>query len=120
MQTYQTFYSNTINYTAQAAGRAFNKFTTPYDRNNIVLFMTSLWIRASFGSGNTKYPISLRIYPYIINETHYYWNLTLRVKVLVTNCHFSQVIFNSDDVESSKKYFIIYNKWYNDINGGFL
>ena len=48
------------------------------------------------------------------------WNATLRVQVLVTNVHFSQVIFNSDDVQSSEKYYIVYGTWANDINGGFI
>ena len=39
---------------------------------------------------------------------------------LVTNVHFSEIIFNSDDVQSSDKYFIVFAKWYNDIDGGFL
>jgi len=48
------------------------------------------------------------------------WNITLYKSVLVTNVHFSEIIFNSDDVESSEKYFIVFQKWYNDKNGGFL
>jgi hypothetical protein len=40
--------------------------------------------------------------------------------VLVTNVHFSEIIFNSDDVQSSEKYFIVYKLWYNDMNGGFI
>lgn len=39
---------------------------------------------------------------------------------MVTNVHFSQVIFNSDDVQSSEKYFIVYSLWYNDQGGGFI
>ena len=48
------------------------------------------------------------------------WNITLWKNVLVTNVHFSEIIFNSDDVESSEKYYIVFQKWYNDIDGGFL
>lgn len=39
---------------------------------------------------------------------------------MITNIHFSQIIFNSDDVQSSKKYFIVYETWINDMNGGFI
>jgi hypothetical protein len=40
-------------------------------------------------------------------------------KVSVTNVHFSEVIFNADDVESSQKYSVVYETWNNDANGGF-
>ena len=43
--TATTYYSNTINYTAQSAGMTFRKFTTPLSSNYIVLFITSLWTR---------------------------------------------------------------------------
>ncbi len=82
--------------------------------------MTSLWIRGSFGSSPNYYPVQFHIYTGIVNESFYWWNVTLRVKVLITNVHFSQIVFNTNDVESSKKYFIVYAKWYNDKNGGFL
>ena len=52
------YYSNTINYTAQAAGNDFTQFTTPYSSNYIVIFMTSLWIRAY----STR-PVQFHIYP---------------------------------------------------------
>jgi len=89
-----TYYTNQINYTSQASDRTFKRFTTPYNRNTIVLFMTSLWIRATFGVF-TKSPVQLHVYNGVINESFYFWNITLRTGVLVTNVHFSQVIFNS-------------------------
>ena len=52
------YYSNTINYTAQAAGNDFTQFTTPYSSNYIVIFMTSLWIRAY-----SSRPVQFHIYP---------------------------------------------------------
>ena len=48
------------------------------------------------------------------------WNATVYQYIRLTNIHFSIVIFNSADVESSKKYFIVLQKWYNDANGGFI
>ena len=48
------------------------------------------------------------------------WNITLWRDVLVTNVHYSELIFNSDDVKSSQKYFIVFARWFNDANGGFL
>ena len=55
----------------------------------------------------------------MLNESHYKWNATLWKYALITNVHFSEVIFNSDDVLSSEKYFIVYQKWYNNKDGGF-
>ena len=109
------YYVNTINYTAQAAGQQFTQFTTPYSGNYIVLFMTSLWIK-----GRTGYPVQFHVYPEVVNATHYLWNVTVYRRVMVTNVKFSQIMFNSDDVQSSEQYFIVYSKWYNDMEGGFL
>ena len=61
----------------------------------------------------------MHIYTGIVNSTHYYWNLTLSTRVIITNIHFSQVIYNSADVQSSQKYYIVTASWYNDIDGGF-
>ena len=110
-----TYYTNTINYTAQTAGSQFRTFTEPLSSNYIVIFMTSLWIR-----GKTGYPVEFHIYPEVVNSSHYLWNITLYRRTLVTNVHFSEIIFNSDDVQSSEQYFIVYSRWYNDIDGGFL
>ena len=46
--------------------------------------------------------------------------VTLSTKVRITVLHFSQIMFDVVDVESSKKYFIVLQKWYNDANGGFI
>ena len=108
-----SYYTNYINYTAQAAGLTHNQFTLPYSSNKIVLFMTSFWVRGTLS-------VKFHIYTGIVNQSHYFWNATLETMVLVTNVHFSQIIFNSDDVQSSKQYFIIYSLWYNDMYGGFL
>jgi hypothetical protein len=120
MQTDLTYYANYINYTDQAAGLAHNTFTTPYSSNSIVLFITSFWVRALFGSPPGYNPVKFHIYTGIVNESFYFWNATLETNTMVTNVHFSQIIFNSDDVQSSKKYFIVYETWINDMNGGFL
>ena len=103
-----TFYTNYINYTAQsnAFGYLHNSFTAPLTSNYIVIFMTSLWIRGSSGS-----PLQFHIYPEVVNSTHYCWNLTLWRNTLVTNVHFSEIIFNSDDIQASKTYYVAYRKW---------
>ena len=78
-----TYYTNYINYTSQANGMTFTKFTQPYSRNYVVIFMTSLWIRSS-GT-----PLQLHVYPEIVNSSHYLWNITLYKSTLITNLHFS-------------------------------
>ena len=65
--------------------------------------MTSLWIR-----GNGTKPLQFHIYPEVINSSYYMWNVTVWQKVSLTNVHFSEIIFNSDDVESSLQYSIVY------------
>ena len=79
-----TYYVNEINYTSQAAGQQFTQFTNPLSGNYIVIFMTSLWIRATTG-----YPVQFHITPTVLNITHYQWNITLYQNLLVTNVHFS-------------------------------
>ena len=108
------YYVNEINYTAQAAGQRFTKFTAPYSGNYVVIFMTSLWIAGSFGT-----PIKFHVNTTVINETHYAWNISLWKNVHVTNVHFSELIFNSDDVASSEKYFLVFARWFNGASGGF-
>jgi hypothetical protein len=97
-QSKLTYYTNYINYTDQAKGLLHSKFTTPYSSNNIVLYMTSFWVRGTFGTAPNYCPVKFHIYTGIVNESFYFWNATLETKVLVTNVHFSQIIFNSDDV----------------------
>jgi hypothetical protein len=91
-----TFYTNYINYTQQASGRKFKIFTEPLSGNHIVIFLTSLWIQGTSGD-----PLQIHITTDIVNSSHYMWNVTLYRKIKLTNIHFSQIIFNSDDVEAS-------------------
>ena len=37
----------------------------------------------------------------------------------ITKLQFSEIIFNQKDVESSLKYFIVYEEWISDMEGGF-
>ena len=42
------YYTNTINYTQQVGGSSiYNKFLTPFSRNKVLLFMTSMFIRGN-------------------------------------------------------------------------
>ena len=103
-----------INYTQQATGRSFNTFTQPYTSNKIVLYITNLWIQGDFG-----YPVQMHITPSVINSSHYQWTATLWTQVRITRLQFSQIIFNQDEVANSLQYYIVYEEWINDNNGGF-
>jgi hypothetical protein len=78
----------------------------PLESNSIVIFMTSLWIRGTFG-----WPIKFNIESQVLNQSFYRLNASILTKVTVTNVHFSLVMFNKDDIESSQKYFVVYDKW---------
>jgi hypothetical protein len=70
--------------------------------------MTSLWVRGIYGVAPNYNPVKFHITTGIVNESVYFWNATLETQCLVTNVHFSQIIFNANDVESSHQYFIVY------------
>jgi hypothetical protein len=120
MKSQLAYYANYINYTDQAAGLSHNQFTTPLSSNKIVLFMSSFWVRGTSGTSPNFNPVKFHVYTGVVNSSHYFWNATLETQCLVTNVHFSQIIFNSDDVQSSNQYFIVYATWINDLNGGFI
>lgn len=75
--------------------------------------MTSLWIQGTFGE-----PLQFHITPTVLSTNMYKLNATLLTNVMVTNVHFSEVIFNTVDIESSNKYQVVYYEWINDMNGG--
>ena len=56
-----TTYTNTINYTQQAASRTYKTFSTPLTNNKIVLFLTSIRTTCSYTSS--------RVYYYWVNTT---------------------------------------------------
>ena len=45
--------------------------------------------------------------------------VTTEFRITVTRLQFSQIIFNQEDVESSRRYYIVYEQWITDLNGGF-
>lgn len=47
----------------------------------------------------------------ITNTNIYRLTVELSVYVAVEKLQFSMIVFNSDDVEKSKKYVIVYNIW---------
>jgi len=98
------YYTNHINYTNQALTRNFNSFSpNPLSSYKIVLFMTSLWIRSS------TYEVQLHINYQVINSSFYLLNCTTKKNMMLTNLHFSQIVFDETDILSSEKYEVIYN-----------
>ena len=86
----------------------------------MLLYICGLHIWATFRTGNNMYPIDLRISYNIENTTTYKLAATLSTRVRIAKLHFSQIVYNSDDVESSKKYVIVYQLWETPSTGGFL
>jgi len=78
-----------------------------------VLFITSLWTRS------WSNPYQVHITTTIINSTCYKWTATAYADMEIYKLQFSQIIFNQKDVESSNKYYIVYEEWITDLNGGF-
>jgi site-specific DNA-adenine methylase len=58
--------------------------------------MTNLWIQGTFGV-----PLQFHVTPTIVSTQIYKLNATLLTNAMITNVHFSQVIFNTVDIESS-------------------
>ncbi len=75
-----------------------------------MLYITSLYIRGYQDnmSPSTAYPINIDISYQILDSTNYLLNVTVFQNVIVTRLHFSQIIYNIDDVQSSNAYFIVY------------
>lgn len=70
--------------------------------------------------GSFGLPIEFHIYPLVVNETHYMWNVTVFNMTEINQAKFSLIIFNSDDIAASLQYFVVAMQWYNDMAGDFL
>lgn len=101
-----TSFTMLIDYSQQSAANTYKAFTTPLSGNKVVLFITSLCVLA-----NSTTPFKLNIQYQIINSTFYSWTATVFQYSTVTKLHFSEIIFNENDVTSSKLYTIVNNFW---------
>ena len=54
-------YTNSINYTDQAAGRTFKHFSEPLENTKILLFLTTLFIRGSLDNSPPFRPVDLNV-----------------------------------------------------------
>ena len=81
-------YTETIDYSAQAAGRTFNTFTTPYSSNRIVLFLNRFGVDTTWNWGIGR-EVEISIVPTVINATHYSWTATVYRSLALTWFGFS-------------------------------
>jgi hypothetical protein len=98
-----------INYTSQASGLTHKRFMDPINSNKILLLMTTLsifgdWTANSNGVKGLLYPIQFTITPTVLNYEEYSIEVKTYRMMRLTKLHFSQVIFNYNDVRSSNKY----------------
>jgi hypothetical protein len=108
----KTTYFNEINYTTQAVGRTYTEFTNPLSSNKILLYITALDIWAT-GRDTTYgfYPMELRVSYQILNQNVYRLDVELEIYTIINKLQFSMIVFNSDDVQSSQRYVIVYSIW---------
>jgi hypothetical protein len=88
------YYTNTINYTEQAAGMAYTSFQTPLEGNKILLFLTAISIFATGQVGSTYYPVNLNIKATVLTKNTYNLSASLSVNVIVKQLQFSMVVLN--------------------------
>jgi hypothetical protein len=98
-----TSYTNTINYTLQSSANKYKVFTDPLSSNKIVLFLTSFEI-----NGTDGFAMDFTVVVNVLNSSHYQWKVTIDRNAYVGKVHFSLIVFNEDDVKSSKRYAIVY------------
>ena len=103
-------YTNVVNYTQQASGLTYTRFKSPLSNNKILFYIMALNIRST-NEGNVSpssfYPIDFHITLTILSEETYEIKVTLQKNVQINYLHLSQIMYDSDDVESSKKYFVV-------------
>ena len=118
--TLQT-YTNRINYTQQAGSRTFKQFSVPLENSKVLLFLTTLFIK---GTNENLfpgiYPIDMNIYTEIESTSEYSITVTLETKINIIRLHFSQLIFDAEEVQKTRKYVLVYQNLNFDVSGGFI
>lgn len=115
-------YVNTINYTQQAAGLNYTTFQAPFSRNKILLFMTSIFFYGTNERNNPPpyRPVNLSVSAEVISVDQYVIQVNLTTEVNISRLHFSMIIFDQTDVESSGLYLLVYEKVTLPYTGGFI
>ena len=111
-------YTNIVNYTAQTTGMTYTKFKAPLENNRILLYIMALDIWATYNP--SAYPIDLRVSATVLSEETYEFKATLSTSVEIRLIHFSQIMFDEEDVKSSNKYFIVTEYYDMPKEGGFI
>jgi hypothetical protein len=115
-------YTNTINYTlqAQTIGSSYTTFSNPLTNNKILLFMTSMYISGvNDFAGPPFYALNLLVSANPVTTTTYLLTITYSINSAMTRLHFSMIIFDQADVQSSGQYMLIYDKICYGSTGGF-
>ena len=103
-------FTNVINYTAQAAGKNFTSFQTPLSSNKILLFLTNFGIEGQMEFFGARVPITIIVEGTVLSTETYSLTVQAGKKVNLHDIGFSQIIFNEDDVSSTLKYLLVYEK----------
>jgi hypothetical protein len=90
------YYVNTINFIDQAmmVSSSYNNFSGSLSDHKILMFMTSLFIRAAVDNISFPVAIDFNINAQIINSSSYLINASLGRNSYVDKLHFSMIIFN--------------------------
>lgn len=105
-----TYYSNIINYTlqAQASGFTYTQFSNPLQNNVIILFMSSISITSLADSSSWGLRIQINVNSSVLSQTTYQIQVSFGIKTKLLKLHFSQIIFDRNDIDSSMAYQVVY------------
>lgn len=123
--TVAKYYANFINYTAQcnANGYTYNTFSLPLSNYKILLFLTSLfhsgWNEPASATTGLR-PLNMRIATSVRSSSTYLLNVTYGIQAVIWRLHFSIIIFDEANVESSKQYYLEYQRIDLTNYGGFI
>lgn len=110
-KTFETYYTNYINYTTQSSanGYVYKNFMTPYSNYQLLFYLTSMyWDGTRETAGDSKNrPINIRMNANVQSSSIYMVNVSVRIQTMITRMHFSMIIYDKADVEASHKYVLV-------------
>ena len=71
-----------------------------------MLFLTSFEIN---GTATSSMDFSVTVD--VVNSSHYTWTVRVNRNAYIGKVHFSQIVYNQDDVSASKLYTIVFYEW---------
>lgn len=89
-------YTNTINFTTQATGTAYNHFSTPLTNNKIIVFPTTLYLSGTEEPtpSSPANPLSLSITATPISTELYTLSVKAGVNAVISKLHFSVIFYD--------------------------